>query len=200
VIAPETAIRQFEKKLPQKFEAMHSVVITIKPHWWWPAFRQVAIGYSRVDRQADSFDVTCLSPLGMKLLSISRTNGQTSGMFLLPVKGKQDAMISSTGDAIFRAYFDMAPTAPTRTSGRHHKLVFEQTNGNRMVRYTFSSESALLLSKEYYEGKHLVMTVTYDKYPSAGERASLPLIMTLRDHRYGFRLEFQLREYRDVSN
>jgi len=200
VVSPNAAIRQFENKLQQKFEAMHSVVVSFKPHWWWPAFRQVAMGYSIVNRPNRSCDVTCMSPLGMKLFSVSMTNGQTSGVFLLPAKGNPDTMIKSTGEAIFRAYFDMTPAPSAATTSRGHKTVFLQTYGNNKTRYTFSTVDSILLSKEYFEGKRRTMTITYDNYPAAGERSSLPGKMTLQDHRYGYRLEFMLREYRDVSN
>ena len=198
-VSPEVFIQRVAQSLPANFEAMHSVVIGIKPHWWWPAIRQVALGCSRVDRATRSYNVICLSPLGMKLFDIACTNGQTRGAFLIPLKGNQDVMLQSLGAAVSRAYLDMTPSSNATVTRRGAKLIFQQVSGNCRVVYTFSSTNALLLSKDYYEGRRRMMTIAYDNYRMAAGR-SFPGSMSLRDYRYGYRLDFVLKEYMDLTH
>ena len=196
---PEVFMQRFAQSLPANFEAMHSVVIGIKPHWWWPAIRQVALGCSRVDRATRSYHVICLSPLGMKLFDVACTNGQVRGAFLFTRQGNQEGMVRALGDAVSRVYLDMTPGPHATVIRRGDKLIFQQASGDGRVVYTFSSTNALLRSKDYYEGRRRTMTITYDNYRPAGDR-SFPGSMSLRDYRYGYRLDFVLKEYMDLTN
>lgn len=197
-VPPEVFIQNFAKSLPANFEAMHSVAIGIKPHWWWPAIRQVALGCSRVDRATRSYHVICLSPLGMKLFDVACTNGQLRGNFLIPMQGNQEGMVRAIGDAVSRAYLDMIPSPDAAVTRRGDRLIFLQVSGDRRVVYAFSPADARLLSKDYYEGRRRVMTVAYDDYRTEQGR-SFPGRMSLRDYRHGYRLDFVLKEYRDFT-
>lgn len=204
VVSPEVFIQRFAQSLPANFEALHSVVIGIKPHWWWSTIRQVALGCSRVDRATRSYHVICLSPLGMKLFDIACTNGQTNSALLFTMQGNQEGMVRAMGDVISRAYLDMTPGPDATVTRRGDKLIFLQVTGNcrsgdcRVI-YTFSSTHALLLSKDYYEGRRRIMTIAYGNYRQA-EGRSFPGSMSLRDYRYGYRLDFVLKEYTDLTN
>ena len=204
VASPAVVVQRFAQSLPANFEAVHSVVIGIKPRWWWPTIRQVALGCSRVDRAARSYHVIGLSPLGMKLFDIACTNGQTRGVFIISMQANQDGMVRAMGDAVSRAYLDMTPRPDATATRRGDKLIFQQVSGNcrsgdcRVV-YTFSSTNALLLSKDYYEGRRRMMTIAYDNYRLA-EGRSFPGRMSLRDYRYGYRLDFVLKQYMDLTS
>ena len=192
-LSREEVLRRFEKSLPAHFEVMHSVVVSLKPYWWYPTIRQVSIGYSNVDRPSESYGVTCLSPLGIRLFSLSRTNGLTSGSLLLPLKDKQDTIIRAIGEAISRAYFEQIPGPAATATLKGDKLIFRQSSATGSICYTFSATRARLLAKDYYEGRRRVMTISYDNYPEGEAHPALPGRMTLKDHRYGYTLAFELR-------
>jgi len=199
--APVTAdvsnqvVDHYESHLPAHFEAMHAVVVTIKPHWWWPAIQQVTIGCSTVNRTNRSYEVTCFSPLGMKLFNISCTNDIISGTLLLPGTARHDLMVQAIGSAISRAYMDMT-SGPGATAVRQDDtLIMTRFNGNYRTDYTFSETNAVLASKEYYDGQKRIMTVTYSDYRTEAG-GIFPGRMSLKDYKNGYSLLFLLKEFK----
>jgi hypothetical protein len=194
----EQVVERYGNTLPSRFEAMHTVIVAIKPHWWWPTIRQATIGCSTVDRTTRSYEVTCLSPLGMKLFNVSCTNGTISGAILLPMKDKQEPMVQAIGSAISRAYLDMTPGPGATAVRRGDDFVMSRSTGNLRTDYTFSGTNAFLTSKEYFDGRKKTMTITYGDY-QATTNASFPGRMSLRDHGNGYSLLFFLEEFRDKA-
>ena len=189
---------QYASRQPAHFEALHTVLLAIKPHWWWPTIRQVTLGCSRIDRTTRSYEVTCFSPLGMKLFNISCTNGNISGTLLLPGNGTQERWVQSIGAAISNAYLDLTPGPATSAVQRGDRLILSCASGKLRTDYTFSGTNAFLTSKEYFDGNKRTMTITYDDYQTTANR-TVPNRMSLCDHRNGYRLLFILKEFRDLT-
>lgn len=191
----DQVVERYKNRLPPHFEVMHAVVITIKPHWWWPAISQVTIGCSTVDRATRSYEVTCFSPLGMKLFNISRTNDLISGTLLLPGTDRHELMVQAIGTAISRAYLDMSPGPGATAVRQDGVMIMTRFSGNHRTDYTFSGTNAVLSSKEYFDGRKRIMTVSYSDYRTE-TNGLFPGRMSLKDHRNGYNLLFLLKEFK----
>lgn len=188
-----------EERLPTSFEAMHAVRVEIKPHWWWPTIRQVALSCSRVDRRSRACDMTCFSPLGVTLFRISFTNGATGGALLLPVVKNDRPAIHALGAAIAFGYLDMKPGPDLSAVRRGDNMIMTEMAGKQRTDFTFSASTCLLASKVVFVGGRRLMTVSYDDYRTTGSR-SFPGLMTLTDHRNGYKMVFILKEFREVTD
>lgn len=189
------AVERYESLLPSHFEAMHAVVVTIKPHWWWPAFNQVTIGCSTVERATRSYEVTCFSPLGMKLFNISSTNDLISGTLLLPGTDRHEPMVQALGMAISRAYLDMSPGPGATAVRQDGVMIMTRFRGNHRTDYTFSETNAVLSSKVYFDGQKRIMTISYSDYRTEAG-GLIPGRMSLKDHRNGYSLLFLLKQFK----
>lgn len=180
-----------EKRSPVRFQVVHSVVVSLKPHWYWPTIRQAALGCANVDRAGNSCSVVCLSPLGMKLFDITCTNGVTTGGMLIPVEGDRDVMLKAMGEAVSRAFLDVcpAPLAPAVDAGG--EVIFSGRYGNADVEYTLAGDGTLA-RKKYFERGVSVMTISYAGYQSTNGLI-FPGRMTLEDPRRGYSIDFTVK-------
>ena len=194
--APPDLRRRVEASLPLRYEAQNTVLIKIKPHWWWPAVRLTALGYMRVDRQTSSYAVACLTPVGVKLFDIARTNGHVHADLLVSSIPHREEIIRAMGDEIGRMLFDLVPAPDAVCRREGPSLVFRQTGTNVVVEHVIAVPECRLVEKRYDEGRRRVCTVWYRDYrPFDG--LWFPGEIVLQNHRYGFRLTLRLREVRE---
>ena len=180
--------------LPDIFTATHAVVFEFKPHWWWPTLRLAALGYASVDCVTHSYRVVCLSPLGVKLFEVSKTNGATQVNTLLPTAGKQQPLVQAMGGDVASLFFDLVPPAGTLGEAREETWFFSCPAEQCRTEYTLAATTGLPVKKEIYEGRKRVKTVTFEDFASVEGRA-VPSHISLQDRRNDYRLIFVLKEF-----
>ncbi len=174
----------FESSLPESFTAKQTLVFEFRPHWWWPTIRMTALGYAAVNRRTGDYAVVCLSPLGVKIFDIARTNGQTQAHIQLPLPGDREAFGKAIGEDIGHLYFNLipGPGAEVRTKGKG--LVFQRP-GRHQDEHEFDS-SGRLVRKVVWSGIHQSLLTFSDYRPEPG--GLQPAIMTLENKRYRYKL------------
>ena len=187
--AIESLRARFETLQPVHFDSRQTVLFEFRPHWWWPTIRLTALGYASVDRTTGNYAVVCLSPLGMKLFDVVRSNGNVRCNFAIPVPG---AAGQAVGADLANLFFDLTPppTAAVHTHG--DELVFRSAGDHRTTEYVFSIASGQLLRKVYYEGRKRIATVTFRDYRTAEGRV-YPRLSILENHRYRYTLTIAVR-------
>ncbi|MEI6563659.1 MAG: hypothetical protein WCO42_05045 [bacterium] len=147
---PEAVARvkvAYEAEPSVPYEARQSMVMEFSPHWWWPTLRMTVLGYSRVNPKTGDYAVVCLSPLGVKLFDVARTNGQTTARISLPVPGGQQEAEKAIGDDISRLYFDMTPAPGATVTQKGGRLVFWWRDGKDWNEYEYDILSTRLVRK-----------------------------------------------------
>jgi hypothetical protein len=194
-VAPDVARRgvaQFETAMPARFNATQTLVFKFSPHWWWPSVRMTALGYARIDRLTGDYAVVCLSPLGVKLFDVARSNGQSRANFLVPLPGKGDVMGRAICDDIANLYFDLIPGRDAAASRSGDDLVFQEVRDQSRLEYVFSVSTGQLVRKVVRDGPSLT-TITYGDYRRDGDWAYSASLL-LKNRRHGYTLTIQTRE------
>jgi hypothetical protein len=194
-VAPDVARRGlagFETSLPARFNTTQTLVFKFSPHWWWPSVRLTALGYARIDRATGDYAVVCLSPLGMKLFDVARSNGQSEAHFLVPLPGKGDVMGRAISDDIANLYFDLIPGPDAAASRSGDDLVFQEVRGPHRLEYVFSVSTGQLVRKIVRDGSSLT-TITYRDYRRNGDWI-YPAALSLKNRRHDYTLTIQTRE------
>ena len=180
---------RFEPTQPVRFDSRQTLMFEFRPHWWWPTLRFAALGYASVDRTTGNYAVVCLSPLGMKLFDVARSNGDVHCNFAIPVPGPASQAIGADLSDLF---FDLTPPPTATVLTRGDELVFRSAGDRRTTEYVFSIASGQLLRKVYYEGQQRIATITFRAYHTA-EGQVYPRLSTLENHRYHYTLTIAVR-------
>ena len=146
-LAPGDAVRVpvvFEATLPVSFDAQQTMVFEFKPHWWWPTIRMTSLGYATVNRKTGDYAVVCLSPMGMKLFDVARSNGVVATHTMFPMGGDPAAAGKAISDDISNLYFNLVPRADASLKQKGNRLVFR---GDRNE-YEFDNATGRLVRKE----------------------------------------------------
>jgi hypothetical protein len=194
-VAPDVARRglaQFETSLPARFNATQTLVFKFSLHWWWPSVRMTALGYARIDKETGDYAVVCLSPLGVKLFDVARSNGQSQANFLFPLPGKGEVMGRAISDDIANLYFDLIPGRDAVATRSGDDLVFQEVRGQCRLEYVFSVSTGQLTRKVVRDGSSL-STITYRDYRRNGDWI-YPAALSLKNRRHGYTLTIQTRE------
>jgi hypothetical protein len=177
----------YEAALPLQFESQQTLVFAFRPHWWWPSIRMTALGYSTVNRPLREYTVVCLSPLGMKLFDVARSNGEFRANFSIPLPGNRKTAGQALDADISDLFFDLTPPAGAIMIRRGRQVVFEGPDGAHRVDYVFSADSGQLLSKTRFDGWRRVNTIIFSDPRTEGGR-TYPATAVLRNHRQGYTL------------
>jgi hypothetical protein len=165
--------------LPVLFTAQQTMVFEFKPHWWWPTIRMTALGYARVNRKTGDYAVVCLSPLGVKVFDVARSNGVVAAHTMFSVRGDDQASAGKAiSDDISNLYFNLVPGADTALKQKGHRLVFK---GER-IELEFDRVTGWLVRKKVWN-QDVLSTLTFGDYRT-GNGVSYPETMTLENRRY----------------
>ena len=185
--------QRLDASLPVRYQARTAVLVEIRPHWWWPAIRLTALSYMRVDRETSSYAVVCLTPLGVKLFDIARTNGHVQANLLVSSIPHREEIVRGMGDEIGRMLFDLVPAPDAACRREGTSLVFRQTGTNGAVEHVVSAPECRLVEKRYGRGRKKICTIRYRDYRQV-DGLWFPGEIVLQDPRYGFRLTLRLKE------
>jgi hypothetical protein len=157
---------RFAEPFPARFTAQQTVVMTFRPHWWWPPVRLTALGYASVDRATGDFAVVCLSPLGVKLFEATRRGGVDTVTMALPAKGDAEALRRAIGEDIASLYFGLAPPeGAVRRQGRRQVTIVAKSDGKR-TEWCFDAGTGRLSLRTEWTG-YGTRTVAFEDYEPA---------------------------------
>ena len=121
------------------------------------------LGYADVDPATGNFAVVCVSPMGVKLFDVVRTNGQTNARIALPVSGNQEEAGKAIGEDISRLYFDLTPPPDAKVERKGDHLVFTSRHDRDWSEYEYDILTTRLVRKETCRDG-LWSTLTFEDY------------------------------------
>lgn len=180
---------EFNGLLVDKLQVINSIVFQYK----WQSFS--ALGYTQVDLENSTFEVSCMNPVGIKLFELTGNRNEVKPTFVLKELLQRGDLPRAVGEDIRRIYFDMLPGPQAKIEKQKYKIIFTQPIDKGIMKYIFAGKDHLLVEKHYYEKGNNLWTVYYYAYQMNKERL-YPSEIILRHHRYGYNLIIRLKEVR----
>lgn len=186
-VDPQEVIQDFDDKLPSNFQIMSSIIFKFKGR------EMSALGLTEVDLDGDSFKVVCLSPVGMKLFEITRTNGVIENRFTMEEIAQYGDISKPVGEDIYKIYFNRTPFEDAFVTKGKNKILYSQPFEQGNLEYIFGGKDLFLATKRYKEKNKVVWTISYYEYEEK-EGKIFPKGIILNHLKHGYRLEIRLKE------
>lgn len=188
-VAPARVRADFERRMPDRFETLESVVID------YGARSFAMLGYIEVDLKAEKIAFAAFTPSGVRIAE-ARSSGQevhhsfASGETLQQFD--REELVRGIIEAIQRVYFNRIPRETAEVGGTEDGLVFSESFGEGRIEFIFGGPRNALIEKTYRESGKEVWRVSYADY--VGKSSWLyPGRIVLDDHRHEFRLTIRLK-------
>ena len=188
-VNPDNLRLEFKTLLAQKLEVINSIVFEYK----WHSFS--ALGYTRLDLENNTFEVSCINPVGIKLFELTGNRNEVKPTFVLKELLQRGDLPRAVGEDIRRIYFDLVPTAQAKIKKEKYRIIFSQPSGSGQMEYIFAGPQHWLIEKHYSEKKRKLWSVFYYDYLLDKGRL-YPQNMILKHNYFGYNLIIRLKEVR----
>jgi hypothetical protein len=188
-VNPDKLRQEFKTALAQKLEVINSIVFEYK----WQSFS--ALGYTQLDLENNTFQVSCMNPVGIKLFELSGDLKEVKANFVLKELLQRGDLPRAVGEDIRRIYFDMVPSADAKIEKEKYRIIFTQPSGSGQMKYIFAGIHHWLIEKQYSEKNHKLWSVYYYDYLMNRDKL-YPAELILKHHRFGYNLIIRLKEVR----
>lgn len=191
VVPPAVKI-QYLKEV-KSYPARETLVNTIVLKYKWQSF--TVMGITTFDETTDSIDAACLNLAGIKLMEFSQRHGQLVKKFIVSWIGKYGGdAVGAVRDDIKRIYFNRFPAKDVEALKMSHGVLFVERGKGVETRLLFNKQEQLL-AKRHYEKDDIVWAVFYENYRER-EGKFYPQKIILKNYRWGYKLEADLKEIR----
>jgi len=188
-VNPDNLRQEFKDSLAQKLEVINSIVF----EYQWHSFS--ALGYTQLDLEQNTFRVSCMNPVGIKLFELTGDKNTINPNFVLKELLQRGDLPRAVGEDIRRIYFDLWPSAGAKIEKEKYRIIFTQPSGTGLMQYVFAGPHHWLIEKHYYEKNRKLWSVFYYDYLIYKGRL-YPAGLILRHHRFGYNLIIRLKEVR----
>lgn len=188
-VNPQNLRQEFKDTLAQKLEVINSIVFEYK----WQSFS--ALGYTKLDLENNTFEVSCMNPVGVKLFELTGNRQEVKSNFVLKELLQRGDLPLTVGEDIRRIYFDMLPSDMANVVKEKYKIIFIQPSGAGQLKYIFAGSHHWLIEKQYYEKKRKLWSVFYYNY-LLDKGKLYPSGLLLKHYRFGYNLIIRLKEVR----
>ncbi|ABK98543.1 DUF3261 domain-containing protein [Pelobacter propionicus] len=176
---PARVLDDFKARLPERFQLLNSVVLE------YAGLSFMAIGYLDMDRSDNSFQVSCLNPLGVRLFELSGDHGAITARSVLPPLMGYGDLPTAVGTDIGRIFLDLLPAPHAQVWRTGNSISFWQPAGAGRMQYLFAGPDRDLLEKNYYEDSQIQWGVSYYEYVElAGKRYPRGIVLTNYQRNY----------------
>ena len=184
----DTLPARFAARLAPRFEQVNAVVFTFRMR------RLAALGLVAVDRPAQAFTVSCMTPLGVKLFDVAATGGVVVARFVHPALAARGGdLAQAVATDLARAYFDWTPAPGVPGASRRSRVVFTSTDAQGTTDYRYAWADGRLAEKVRREGGRRRWSIAYRGYADT-PGGLVPTAMGIDNHQYGYRLVVSARE------
>jgi len=184
---PANLVRQFQAKVPERFQLLNTVVF----EYFWRKF--LGMGYLDIDRDAGTFKVACLNPLGVQLFQLTGDRTSITSEGALTALQEYRELPATVGNDIRRIYFDLVPSKEARISKRRYEIDFRQPSGAGALEYVFAGADGDLVEKAFYQNDLLRWRVSYYEYRELNGKR-YPQGVVLVNYQYGYSLTVRQKE------
>ncbi|MCX5698235.1 MAG: DUF3261 domain-containing protein [Candidatus Omnitrophica bacterium] len=188
-VNPDNLLQEFKGFLAQKLQVINSIVFEYK----WQSFS--ALGYTQLDLENNTFQVSCMNPVGIKLFELTGNENTINSNFILKELLQKGDLPRAVGEDIRRIYFNMLPSSQAKIEKEKYRIIFSQPIGSGQMKYIFGGSHHWLIEKHYSEKNRKLWSVFYYDYLMDKGRL-YPAGLILKHYRFGYNLIIRLKEVR----
>jgi len=159
----QEVIRRFGDEITKDFEALQNVTISFFGR------KMTGLGYLSVDHETRSFNLTCMTPIGTRLLTIQKDPNGLNTELVFSEQFDQPEILSEMARDIGRLYLDWTPTPTAALKPGRYSLVFtEKDSEGGKTRFVFGGPEARLIRKQIM-GKSGQVNIQYHNYKKSSQ-------------------------------
>ncbi len=185
---PQTVVKRFDDEITRDFEALQSVVISFFGK------EVTSLGSLSVDNETRSFNLTCMTPMGARILTIQKDPNGLNAEFAFPDEVDRAEILAEMARDIGRLYFDWTPAPTAALKRSRYSLVFteKRPEGGR-TRFVFGGPGARLIEKQIMDkgGKVVIQYHDYEK----SFQGLYPQGIFLKNKKYHYALIIKTEEF-----
>ena len=172
---------------PQIFQAVQSVVFSFHGR------DMTGIGALSIDREARSFELSCMTPMGTKLFDLQMKDGQPEVLFALPFFEEKEGFAEAVALDISRIYFDQVPPQYDEAYRKGDALLIDVYPNKTGIEYRYTGSPPYLNGKQYCGLKGWEVRLEYtrrieqDGFNCIGD-------IHLKNRKYGYQLMIRTKE------
>lgn len=185
---PQTVIKRFGDEITQDFEALQSVVISFFGR------EMTSLGNLSVDHETQSFNLTCMTPMGARLLTIQKDPNGVNAEFAFPDEFDHPEILEEMARDIGRLYFDWTPVPTAELKRSRYALIFtEKRPEGGKTRFVFGGPEARLIEKQIMD-KGCRVVIQYHDYQKSSQ-GLYPQGIFLQNKKYHYALIIKTEEF-----
>lgn len=188
VLAPQP-----EKPFAPNVRAVQSVVFSFCGH------TMTGIGVLSLDRNARSFEISCMTPMGTKLFDLRYENNTPEVLFALPFFTEHEGFGEAVANDIARMYFDLTPPSVSEAYRKGDRLVIESHSCDRSIDYRYEGEERTLSGKIFRRGRAKESQIIYREFLEENG-FSYVAEAQLHSKKYRYKLTVRTKELMDETN
>jgi hypothetical protein len=185
----ENLPQEFKAILAQKLEVINSIVFEYK----WQSFS--ALGLTQLDLENNTFAVSCMNPVGIKLFELTGNRDQVKATYVLKELLQRGDLPRAVGEDIRRIYFDLLPAPKAKFEKEKYRVIFSQPSKAGLMQYVFAGSQHWLIEKHYFEKNRKLWSVFYYNY-LLHKGKLYPAELILKHYCFGYNLIIRLKEVR----
>ncbi|MBN2591446.1 MAG: DUF3261 domain-containing protein [Sedimentisphaerales bacterium] len=185
---PNVVTKQFEDKITKNFEALQSFTI----HFFGK--EMTGLGYLSVNDETQSFSLTCMTLMGVRLLTIQKDPNGLKTEYSFSGEDNQPEILTEIAKDINRIYFDWTPSPTAALKRSRCKFTFNQKNSEGgKTRFVFGGSNANLIEKQVMD-KGSRVVIQYYNYLNSPQ-AFYPQGIFLSNKKYHYKLIIRTKEF-----
>ena len=183
---PETVAAEFDKKTPEQFTLLNSIVFK----YFWHSFS--SMGVCKVDLEKDNIDVVGINQLGVKLFDLSGKPGSVKCKFAIKEFKKHKKFPETVITDIHNIYFNSFPVSDSEVIPGKYKICFKVPYKKGELFYYYGGKNLYLLEKKFIEEGDELWKVSFYEYTAINGKV-FPKGIIYDNTKYGYQIIVRLK-------
>lgn len=191
-VSPAAVVRDYREALPTRFAADTSLILRRR----WRDYAM--LGYVQVDRAAETFELVCLSHLGIKLLHLAGDRAGSRVVFAVPALAESPELLAALAEDFRRIHFGLVPPDDAEVVPGPDTLRFRSVAADGgHLEHVFGGEGMHLLEKHGRQGWRQGWQVRFYDY-GIDPGGLFPRGVVMDNRRLGYRLVVKTRDWQPI--
>ncbi len=196
-VSPRQMVSDYVDRLAPLQVAEKNLVFRLSLFFGLYRQEHAVLGYARINREAGTFAITALTPLGLQLFHLDGDLDQVERRYAIAEFADRPEFLEAVAEAIRIIYFDLSPEPDAQFRLRRDRVVFSEPAEKGRIEYVFGGPKMALLQKRWRRWWGSPWRVSYYEYADKNGML-VPRGVALQRRRGLLRYRVYLR-IRDVS-
>jgi len=178
-VQPDAVRQRSARALPSRFLTEDALV------FHFPFHKLGGLGYTRVDRERDTFELVFLTHMGLKLFHIEGRGQQVRIRYAIPQFAKRSDLLEAIAFGVRQAYLEQIPPADAKPLVEDERIIFRRRGSEGVIDYIYGGRDRHLLQKRFRQGRRQAWQVSFYEYCTKPDgRFPRGIVISNRKHHY----------------